>query len=318
VGGKTNPPTPYFFKGEFVMAAAAQPSKRKIYSIRGLLALPTILFLVVMTQVPLIYTLRYSLERYNLLRPDRRAYIKLRNYERILTDDNFLVILRNTVNLTLLSVLISLALGMGLALLLYRNFPGRGVVRTMLITPFLIMPTVTAVLWKNVLFEPSFGLFSSLFRMVGLRPVAWLEKYPMECIIAIIVWQWTPFMMLILLAGLQSLSKEILEAAQIDGAGPPRIFYYIILPHLFRYIEMAVLLEVLFSLSLFGEIFVTTLGGPGISTTNLSFNIYKEAFLEWDIGKASAMGVIAVIFANIIVTFFIRMFRRNDLERAAQ
>jgi sorbitol/mannitol transport system permease protein len=299
------------------MATVAKSAPKKPLANRGLLALPTIIFLVIMTQIPLLYTLYYSTERWNLLRPKRRASIRLRNFEQILQDEDFLIVLRNTLNLTLSSVLISLILGLILALLLYREFPGRGIVRTMLISPFLVMPTVAAVFWKNVLFDPSFGLFSALLKMLDFQAVAWLETYPMASIVAIIVWQWTPFMMLILLAGLQSLSKELLEAGQIDGAGWVQIFWHIILPHLFRYIEMAVLLEVLFILNIFGEIFVTTLGGPGISTTNLSFSIYKEAFLEWNIGRASAMGVFAIILANIIVTFFFRVFHRTDRERVA-
>lgn len=299
------------------MATVVKLNSKNPHAKRGWLALPTIIFLIIMTQIPLIYTLYYSMERWNLLRPQRRAFIRFQNFERIIKDEDFLVVLRNTLNLTLSSVLISLVLGLILALLLYREFPGRGIVRTMLITPFLVMPTVAAVLWKNVLLDPSFGLFSALLKMFDFRAVAWLEAYPMESIIAIIVWQWTPFMMLILLAGLQSLSKELIEAAQMDGAGWLQIFWNIILPHLFRYIEMAVLLEVLFILNIFGEIFVTTLGGPGISTTNLSFSIYNEAFLEWNVGRASAMGVFAIILANIIVTFFIRVFRRTSYERAA-
>jgi sorbitol/mannitol transport system permease protein len=295
--------------------AITKSQNRSLNPNRLFFLLPTIGFLIVMTQVPLIFTLRYSLDRWNLLRPERRGYIGLRNFERILTDDDFFIVIRNTLNLTLVSVFVSLVLGIALALLLYRDFAGRGVVRTILITPFLIMPTAAAVLWKNVLFDPSFGLFSALFKMVGLAPVAWLEEYPMPSIIAIIVWQWTPFMMLIMLAGLQSLSHELIEAAQIDGANPFRIFLNIILPHLFRYIETAILLQTLFILSVFGVIFVTTLGGPGISTTNLAFDIYREAFLEWDVGRASALGVFAIVVANIVVTLFIRLLQRGVTDQ---
>jgi sorbitol/mannitol transport system permease protein len=204
-----------------------------------------------------------------------------------------------------------------LAMLLNRQFRGRGVARTLLITPFLIMPTVSAVMWKNMLLNPAFGLINSFLVALGGPRVDWINEYPMASIIAIVTWEWTPFMMLILLAGLQSLAQEHLEAAQIDGAGPVQTFYYIILPHLNRYIEIGVLLEVLFVLNIFGEIFVTTTGGPATDTTTLTFDIYLEAFKRWNVGRASAYGVVAVIFANIITVFFLRIIRGGSQPKEA-
>jgi len=270
--------------------------------------------MIVVTQIPLILTLRYSLERWNLLRPERRAFIWFNNYINILENRDFWTIILNTLVLTLSVVILSLILGMLLALLLNREFPGRNIVRTMLITPFLIMPTVSAVLWKNVLFNPAFGLLAAIYAMLGLPRPDLLADAPMASVITVIVWQWTPFMMLILLAGLQSLDAEQMEASQIDGAGRVTQFRYIVLPHLQRYIEIAVLMETLFILSVFGEIFVTTTGGPGIQTTNLSFGIYQEAFQRWNIGEASAMGIYAIILANIVVLLFVRVLRRGRHE----
>ncbi len=281
---------------------------------RQSLPLPAIIFMIVVTQIPLILTLRYSLERWNLLRPERRAFIWFNNYVNILQDQDFWTIILNTLVLTLSVVVITLILGMLLALLLNREFPGRNIVRTMLITPFLIMPTVSAVLWKNVLFNPAFGLLAAIYAMLGLPRPDFLADAPMASVITVIVWQWTPFMMLILLAGLQSLDAEQMEASQIDGAGRATQFRYIVLPHLQRYIEIAVLMETLFILSVFGEIFVTTTGGPGIQTTNLSFGIYQEAFSRWNIGSASAMGIYAIILANIVVLLFVRVLRRGRHE----
>jgi len=282
--------------------------------IRRFLPWPTLIFMIIVTQIPLLFTLRYSLERWNLLRPNRRGFIGLENYPDILSDSNFWVIIGNTLVLTLSVVVVTLILGMILALLLNRDFIGRGLVRTMLITPFLIMPTVSAVLWKNVLFNPAFGLLAAVFALLGLPRPDLLADAPMASVITIVVWQWTPFMMLILLAGLQSLDNEQVEAAQIDGGGPLVIFRYIVIPHLGRYIELAVLMETLFILSVFGVIFVTTSGGPGIQTTNLSFGIYQEAFQRWDIGEASAMGVYAIILANIVVALFVQVLRRGQQE----
>ena len=298
-------------------ATAAKPASGNsdlIYSLRRWLPLPAILFMVLVTQIPLVVTLGFSLERWNLLRPQRRQFQGFDNYPDVLSDPNFFTIILNTLIITVSVVVATLVLGILLALLLNRDFAGKGIVRTMLITPFLIMPTVSAVLWKNVLFNPAFGLLAALAAMLGLQRPDMLQDYALFSVVIVTVWQWTPFMMLILLAGLQSLDHDQIEAAQIDGGGPIVLFRYIVLPHLQRYIELAVLMETLFILSVFGVIFVLTSGGPGIQTTNLSYGIYQEAFQRWDIGEASAMGIFAIILANIVVLFFVRVLRRGQAE----
>ena len=288
-----------------------------VFALRKLLPIPAIVFMVMVTQVPLIVTLGYSLERWNLLRPDRRKFLGLDNYPDVLSNPDFFTIIINTLVITISVVLVTLILGILLALLLNRDFAGKGIVRTMLITPFLIMPTVSAVLWKNVLFNPAFGLLAAVAAMLGFPRPDMLQDYAMFSVIVVIVWQWTPFMMLILLAGLQSLAHDQVEACQIDGGGPLSLFRYVILPHLQRYIELAVLMEILFILSVFGVIFVLTSGGPGIQTTNLSYGIYQEAFQRWDIGEASAMGIFAIILANVVVLVFVRVLRRGQAEGVA-
>jgi sorbitol/mannitol transport system permease protein len=288
-----------------VAAPAAPPQHR----FRALLSRPALLYLIVLTQVPVVFTLVYSTSNWNFLRPERTRFIGLQNYLDFLQDSDVVTIIRNTLVFSSSVVILSLIFGMLLAILLNRQFLGRGLARTLLITPFLIMPTVSAVMWKNMLFNPAFGLISSFLAAIGGPRVDWINEYPMASIVAIVTWEWTPFMMMILLAGLQSLDQESMEAAQIDGAGPLEQAYYIILPHLRRYIEIGVLLEVLFVLNIFGEIFVTTTGGPANDTTTLTFNIYLEAFKRWNVGRASAYGVFAVIFANIVTIFFLRVIR---------
>ncbi len=282
--------------------------------LRRSLIWPALIYMIIVTQVPLLITLRFSFERWNMNRPDRRGFIGFDNFVDVITDPDFWEIIRNTGVLTGAVVLLTFLLGLGLALLLNRNFVGRGIVRTMLITPFLIMPTVSAIVWKNVLLDPSFGFISRLVESFTNETPDFLGDFPMISVIVIVVWQWTPFMMLILLAGLQSLSTDQVEAAQIDGANPMHILRYVILPHLRRYIEIAVLMETLFILSVFGVIFITTSGGPGIQTTNLSYAIYDEAFSSRDIGDASTMGIYAIILANIVVTLFVQVLRRGSQE----
>jgi sorbitol/mannitol transport system permease protein len=285
--------------------------------IRSFLSRPAVIYMIILTQIPFLFTLIYSLSNWNFLRPDRTHFVGVQNYINFFQDPDVVVIVRNTLVFSSSVVLGSLIFGMILALLLNRQFRGRGLARTLLITPFLIMPTVSAVMWKNMLLNPAFGLISSFLASVGGPRIDWINNYPMFSIVLIVTWEWTPFMMLILLAGLQSLQQEHLEAAQIDGAGPIETFYYIILPHLRRYIEIAVLLEVLFVLNIFGEIFVTTTGGPAIDTTTLTFNIFKEAFMRWNVGRASAYGVIAVVLANIVTIFFLRIIRGSNQQKGA-
>jgi sorbitol/mannitol transport system permease protein len=211
--------------------------------LRRILIWPAIIYMIIVTQVPLLFTLRFSLERWNMNRPDRRGFTGLDNFVDVITDADFWTIIGNTAILTGAVVLITFALGLMFALLLNRNFAGRGIVRTMLITPFLIMPTVSAIVWKNVLLDPSFGFITKFVESVGFPTPDFLGHYPMASVIVIVVWQWTPFMMLILLAGLQSLSHEQIEASQIDGANPLHMLRYIVLAHLQRYIEIAVLIN---------------------------------------------------------------------------
>lgn len=297
---------------------AARPRRREY---RTFLSAPGILFLVLVTQVPFVLAIYFSFTNWNLLRPGSEAFLgwdrMWRNYSRILTNQDFYTVLWNTLYLTGAVVLITFVLGLGFALLLNRPFPGRAVARTLIISPFLIMPVAAAVLWKNVLLDPSFGLFAYLFRLFGIRGFYALEAFPMGTIIGIVAWQWIPFVMLILLAGLQSLPESTVEAARIDGASGWSMFRYIVLPHLTRFIEIALLLETIFILSEFGIIFVTTSGGPGIQTTNLPYQIFLEAFSRQNVGRASAYGIFAVILANIVIVLFINVLRRNSRSEVA-
>jgi len=293
--------------------APRQPSVQRPWMLR-----PALLFLILVTQVPFLLTLYYSTSSWNLLRPERTRFVGLDNYAAPFRNPDFPAILGNTLVLSVAVVVLTLVFGMLFAMLLNRTFPGRNVVRTLLITPFLIMPVVTAVIWKDVLLNPSFGLIPQALNVLGLHGADPLAHNSMAALIAIVCWEWTPFMMLILLAGLQSVPREPLEAAQMDGAGTAGTFRYVILPFLMRYIEIAVLLEVLFVLSIFGEIFVVTSGGPGISTTTLAYDIFQEAFQRWNIGRASALGVFAVVLANIVVISFLRVVRHESREREAR
>jgi sorbitol/mannitol transport system permease protein len=209
-------------------------------------------------------------------------------------------------------VLISVALGLGIALLLDRSFRGRGVVRTMMIAPFLVMPIAAALLWKHALLNPDYGLFNGILTWVGdvfgdgspPQP-AWISEMPKVAIIASLVWQWTPFMMLILLAGLQSQPGEPLEAAKVDGASAWQTFRYLTFPHMRNYLELAILLGAIYIVQNFDAVFTITSGGLG--TANLPYAVYQTFFTGHEYGQASAAGVVVVIGSIIIGTFALRV-----------
>jgi sorbitol/mannitol transport system permease protein len=295
-----------------------RPTPRRWGGARRFLSAPALLYLIVLTQVPFAFTIYFSFTNWNLLRPASAGLLGWenlgRNYQRILANPDFLTVLGNTLTLTLSVVAITFVAGLGFALLLDRPFPGRALARTMLISPFLVMPVAAAIVWKNLLLDPSFGLSAWAFRSLGLASVYLVERAPLASIAAIVSWQWTPFVMLILLAGLQSLPRDVIEAAQLDGAGPLAMFRFVTLPHLRRFIEIALLLEIIFVLNIFGEIFVITSGGPGLQTTNLPYQIFLEAFSRWNVGRASAYGIFAIVLANLVVVLFLQVVRRKRAE----
>lgn len=276
-----------------------------------ILTAPSVILLFLWMIVPLGMTIYFSTLRYNLLMPGMEEFIGLQNYSWFLTDPAFASALRNTLVLVGSVILLTVVFGVAFALLLDQPIFGRGVVRLMVIAPFFVMPTVSALVWKNLLMHPVSGLFAYLSGLLGLPPVDWFAQAPLLSVIMIVAWQWIPFATLILLTALQSLDEEQKEAAEMDGAGPVSFFLYILLPHLARPITVVILIETIFLLSVFAEIFVTTGGGPGLATTNIAFLVYAQALLQYDVGGASAGGIVAVILANIVAFFLVRMVGKN-------
>ena len=272
---------------------------------------PTISLLFIWMAVPLGMTIYFSFLRYSLMNPDVQEFTGILNYEYFLTDFAFLEALWNTFVLVFSVLVVSVLFGIAFALLLNQNFFGRGFARILAIAPFFIMPTVSALIWKNLFMNPVSGLFAWLLSLFGLGPIDWFTHVPMLSIIIIVSWQWIPFATLILLTSLQSVDKDQIEASKIDGANQLQIFRYVTLPHLLRPIAIVILIETIFLLTIFAEIFVTTTGGPGLATTNLAFLVFTEALLKFDIGIASAGGVVVVILANIVAFFLVKMIGKN-------
>ncbi len=276
-----------------------------------LMLFPSVVLLLAWMLVPLCMTLYFSFLDYNLLTPGNNAFIGFLNYEFFLTDPAFFASFFNTILLVGGVLLITLGGGIGLAILLDQAIWGRNYVRIMVLAPFFVMPTVSALVWKNMLMNPVNGLFAHFATWLGMTPIDFFAQIPLLSIIIIVSWQWLPFAALILLTSIQSLDREQLDAADLDGAGPFSKFYYIVLTHLSRAITAVILIETIFLLSIFAEILVTTSGGPGYESTNITYLIYTQSLLQFDVGGGSAGGIVAVIIANIVAIFLMRLIGKN-------
>jgi sorbitol/mannitol transport system permease protein len=275
------------------------------------LVAPSVGLLLAWSLVPLAVTLYFSFRRYFLLYPDRTGWAGFKNYWYLLKDPALYSALWVTLVLVASVLVITIGIGAVLAALFSKDFPGQGIARVLMISPFFVMPTVAALIWKNLLMHPVNGLFAAILHAGGLQAIDWFSALPLTSVIIIVSWEWLPFAFLILFTALQSLDEEQLEAAWLDGAGVLSVFFSIQVPHMARAISVVILMEMIFLLGVFAEIYVTTAGGPGIATTNLAFLIYQRALLAFNVGGASAAGVIAIVLANIIAIFLVRTVARR-------
>ena len=277
---------------------------------RALMA-PAVATLFLWMIVPLVMTLYFSVIRYNLMQPDQSGFVGLENFEYFITDPSFTTSVINTLLLLGSVILITVGLGAAIALLIDDPFPGRGLVRILLISPFFVMPTVNALLWKNMMMNPIYGVLAQVWQFFGAAPVDWLTDWPLLSVIIMVSWQWLPFATLIFVTSLQSMDREQIEAARMDGANYLQQLRYLYIPHLGRSVAVVVMFEMIFLLSVFAEIYTTTGGGPGDASTNMAFLIFKQALLNFDAGVASAGALFAVVLANIAAVFLIRLVGKN-------
>lgn len=276
-----------------------------------LLLTPAVTTLFLWMIVPLLMTIYFSVIRYNLMQPEQTGFIGLENFEYFVTDPSFSVAVMNTLLLLGSVIAITVVFGLAIALLIDEPFLGRGLVRLLLISPFFVMPTVNALLWKHMMMNPIYGVLAQVWKFFGATPVDWLTDHPLFSVIIMVSWQWLPFATLIMMTSLQSMSREQIEAARMDGANYLQLLRYLYIPHLARAMVVVVMIELIFLLSVFAEIYTTTGGGPGDASTNVAFLIFKQALLNFDAGVASAGALFAVILANIAAAFMIRMIGKN-------
>jgi sorbitol/mannitol transport system permease protein len=276
-----------------------------------LLMAPAVGALFLWMIVPLAMTIYFSFIRFSLLNPDVSGFAKFDNYLFLSQDSSFYPALINTLLIIGAVLAITVVFGVLLAVLYDREFFGKNVASLLVIAPFFVMPTVSALVWKNMIMHPVYGLIALGLRAVGLPAIDWFGEYPLLSVILIIAWEWLPFAFLILFTSIKSLDAEQKEAAAIDGANPFQMFFAITLPHLQRSIGVVVMIETIFLLSIFAEIYTTTSGGPGHSTTNLAYLVYSLGLQQFDVGIASAGGILAVIMANVVAFFLVRMMAQN-------
>ncbi|MBK1684688.1 carbohydrate ABC transporter permease [Rhodoferax fermentans] len=276
-----------------------------------ILLAPAVLTLFLWMIVPLVMSIYFSVIRYNLMQPDQSGFIGLENFEYFITDPSFGTAVSNTLLLLGSVIVLTVVVGILLALLVDAPFPGRNIVRILLISPFFVMPTVNALLWKHMMMNPIYGVLAQVWIFFGATPVDWLTDWPLWSVILIVTWQWLPFATLIFITALQSMDREQLEASRMDGATYLQQLRYLYIPHLGRSMAVVVMIEMIFLLSVFAEIYTTTGGGPGDASTNVAFLIFKQALLNFDAGVASAGALFAVVLANIAGIFLIRMVGKN-------
>jgi sorbitol/mannitol transport system permease protein len=273
---------------------------------RRLPLLPALLVMIALTQVPFVMSVYYSLTDWTVVPPEPRNWVGLHNYSQLFSDHFFKDAAVTSIQLTVFPVLGALILGAGFALLLDRKFFGQGFVRTLLITPFLLMPVVVGLVWKNQMFHGLYGVLNWVIEKLGGSPVEFVSQHPTLSIIIVLIWQWTPFMMLIMLAGLQSQPADVLEAAKVDGATPFSIFRQLTLSHLRPYMELGILLGTIYLLQVYDQIAVMTGGGPG--STNLPYFVFQRSIGGgWQFGRASSFSIVVVVASIIIATIALRV-----------
>ena len=278
-------------------------------SVARLMMAPAVVLLLGWMLVPLTMTLYFSFKKYLPLRGGDLGWVGFDNYVRFVSSSSFWPAVQATLVIVGGVLVITVVLGILLAMLLDQPMWGQGVVRILVIAPFFVMPTVSALVWKNMFMDPVNGLLAHLWRFFGAEPISWLSEASMTSIIMIVSWQWLPFATLILLTAIQSLDSEQLEAAEMDGAPVLKRFYHIILPHLSRAITIVILIQTIFLLSIFAEIFVTT--GGAFGTRTLTYLIFQRVLESQNVGLGSAGGVYAIILANIVAIFLMRIVGKN-------
>lgn len=276
-----------------------------------------VVFLLLITVYPLIFALWTSLHSYWLFAPDRAEFVGLNNYVALFSSSLFGGSVIRTIIFAIGSLILQLCLGYGLALLLHHDRRGFGVLRVLLVVPVLLTPAVVALMWFYM-YDPNIGILQFLGSSVGLPVRPWLSDVntAMPAVMVANVWEWTPFAFLVFVAGIKSVSPEIIEAAMIDGAGGWAIGWHILLPLLWPVFAVVALLLTIDNLKSFDLIFVMTSGGPGVSTYTLPIMIWNQGFGSYQMGTACAVALVLLVIINFFVLALNAALRRTSAAEA--
>ena len=281
--------------------------------LRVLMLAPTLLILAGLTLFPTVYMFTAAVQKVSPDPDVPREFIGLSNFVRILADPELHVAVKNTVVFTSIAVTLEFLLGLGLALLFDKYIRRLNFLKTILLAPMMIPPIAVALTWK-LIYQPQFGVLNELMFRLGLPSQAWAGdvNLAMATIIAADVWEWTPFIFLLMLAGLASLPSEPYEAAQVDGASAWRQFWDLTVPFLKPVIAIALILRIMDALRLFDLVFILTVGGPAGATETLSLYVFKVAFTFVDIGYAAAISLVILFVTVGFSSWFIKRMRLAD------
>jgi len=278
--------------------------------------LPLLIFLLCFALFPFFYCLNSSFHTWNIAKPQLGyKFVGIKNYIDVLQDPLFIAALQNTLKFGIVVIPVELFLGLGVAVLLNKEFKGRGIVRSLLLLPMMTTPIVISLIWVYM-YHAEVGIINYLLGFLGISKRSYLgsESTALWAISIVDIWQWTPFVILILMAGLTGIPKPIYEAAKVDGASSWEIFKHIILPLLKVSLSIVLLLRIMDVIRLFDKIYVLTRGGPGSSTEVISFYIYRKAFKYFEVGYASAPSIILLIISIIVATLYLKISKISKIQ----
>jgi sorbitol/mannitol transport system permease protein len=283
--------------------------------------MPAVVVVAIMTQVPFLMTLIFSTLRWNLSRPDiPRTFSGFANYLYFLKIENlsdvpaFYGIFAQTILVTGMTLLICSVLGFLLSLLLDHQIPGINIARTLILGPFFVMSTASGVIWKTTIFNTTFGWYGTIAKALGFTPVDLISYHPLGVIIGLFVWQWLPFFILIILAGLQGLDQEVMDSMRMDGVNWIEGILRIKLPLIMNHLRVAIMLGLVFVIKEFGLILTTTAGGPGTRSYTLPYYVYMQVFSANNVGRAGALAAMTVILTLILVNLIYRSIERRNAK----
>jgi multiple sugar transport system permease protein len=300
-----------------VLEATAPPVTRRAGSESAMgwsLVCPAVVILLLMTISPTIYLLQSSFFSFTLLNPELKRFVGLQNFVQVVLDPTIRQDILVTLLFVFLAVGIELIAGLILAVALAPRSLSNTIGSTILLLPFAVTPVVSALIWRQLL-NPNYGWVDYYLQRLGIirRPIEWLSSAPTAwiAIVGLDVWQWTPFVALILMAGLQGIPKEPQEAAAVDGANAWQTFWHVTLPQLRPFIALAVLLRLVEAFKTFGTVQILTGGGPGRATELISLTLYRIGLQDFQIGAAAALGILFLILLSIIVSQLLQVLGKN-------